>query len=53
MPPEGGGVNVKQDGLCLNGALQLLMKRINGSKKDKLTGEWRKLRNEKLNYLYS
>jgi hypothetical protein len=40
---------VKQDGLKLNGAHLLLLRRILGPKRDKLTGEWRKLRDEKLN----
>jgi len=30
-----------------------VLRRIFGPKRDKVTGEWRKLRNEELNYLYS
>jgi hypothetical protein len=29
-----------------------LLRRIFGSKRDEVTGEWRKLHNEELNYLY-
>jgi len=31
----------------------LVMRRMFGSKRDEVTGEWRKLRDEKLNDLYS
>ena len=30
-----------------------VLRRILGPKRDKVTGEWRKLHNEELNYLYS
>jgi len=30
-----------------------VLRRIFGSRRDEVTGEWRKLHNEKLNYLYS
>jgi hypothetical protein len=30
-----------------------VLRRKFGTKKDKVTGEWRKLHNEELNYLYS
>ena len=30
----------------------MVLKRIFGSKRDEVTGEWRKLHNEELNYLY-
>jgi len=30
-----------------------VLRRIFGAKKDEVTGEWRKLHNEGLNYLYS
>jgi hypothetical protein len=30
-----------------------VLRRIFGLKSDEVTGEWRKLRNEELNYLYS
>jgi len=46
-----GGVHMKQDGLKLKGAHQLLLRSVLGPKRDKSTGEWRKLRNEKLNLL--
>jgi len=47
------GVHMEQDGLKLNGEHQLLLRTIFGPKRDKLIGKWRKLRNEKLNGLYS
>ena len=31
----------------------MVLRRIFGSKRDEVTGVWRKLRNEELNYLYS
>jgi hypothetical protein len=31
----------------------MVLRRIFGPKRDEVTGEWRKLRNEELNYLYS
>jgi len=30
-----------------------VLRRIFGSRRDEVTGDWRKLHNEKLNYLYS
>jgi hypothetical protein len=30
-----------------------VLRRVFGPKRDEVTGEWRKLHNEKLNYLYS
>jgi len=30
-----------------------VLRRIFGSKREEVTGEWRKLHNEELNYLYS
>jgi hypothetical protein len=30
-----------------------MLRRIFGPKRDKVTGEWRKLHNEELNYMYS